>query len=310
MLKTHRKVTLLMSNMSKTHRKVTSHAHICLQICIHSTSHMSNTPRKVTLTTSNMSKTLRKMTLLSSNMSKTHSKMTLLDSSISKTPHKVTLLSPNMSKTHHKMKLLTSGDSFWAAPSSGGKRAPRWPLEARFELFWSLVAKGLPDDLWRLILSCSGLWWQKGSQIASGASFGVVSGSGGKRAPWWPLEAHFEVFRPLVAKGLPVASGGFILSGSNLWWQTRSQMASGVSFWAVRVIALYLSVYISLSLYIYMCISSLWLWLPYYHYYYIYIYIHYIYICVAICILIQEVHRQRRPYDQKKSWPKASSTNI
>ena len=226
------------------------------------------------------------MTLLSSNMSKTHSKMTLLDSSISKTPHKVTLLSPNMSKTHHKMKLLTSGDSFWAAPSSGGKRAPRWPLEARFELFWSLVAKGLPDDLWRLILSCSGLWWQKGSQIASGASFGVVSGSGGKRAPWWPLEAHFEVFRPLGAKGLPVASGEFILSGSNLWWQTRSQMASGVSFWAVRVIALYLSVYISLSLslYIYVYIQFMImitvLWLLYNVY--IYIYTLYIYICIYI----------------------------
>ena len=31
--------------------------------------------------------------------------------------------------------------------------APRWPLEAHFELFWALVAELLPDGLWRLILS-------------------------------------------------------------------------------------------------------------------------------------------------------------
>ena len=28
--------------------------------------------------------------------------------------------------------------------------APRWPLEAHFELFWALVVKWLPDGLWRL----------------------------------------------------------------------------------------------------------------------------------------------------------------
>jgi len=49
--------------------------------------------------------------------------------------------------------------------------APRLPLEAHFELFWALVAEWLPDGLWRFILSFSGLWWQNGSQIASGGSF-------------------------------------------------------------------------------------------------------------------------------------------
>ena len=44
-------------------------------------------------------------------------------------------------------------------------------LEAHFELFWALVAKWLPDGLWRLILSCSGLWWPSGSQMVSGGSF-------------------------------------------------------------------------------------------------------------------------------------------
>jgi len=48
---------------------------------------------------------------------------------------------------------------------------PRWSLEAHFELFQALVAKGFPDGLWRLILSCSRLWWQKGPRMASGGSF-------------------------------------------------------------------------------------------------------------------------------------------
>ena len=37
--------------------------------------------------------------------------------------------------------------------------ALRWPLEAHFELFWALVPEWFPDDLWRFILSCYGLWW-------------------------------------------------------------------------------------------------------------------------------------------------------
>ena len=39
-------------------------------------------------------------------------------------------------------------------------------LEADFEPFWAL--EWLPDD-WRLILSCSGLWWPNGSQMTSGS---------------------------------------------------------------------------------------------------------------------------------------------
>ena len=33
--------------------------------------------------------------------------------------------------------------------------ALRWSLEARFELFWALVAKWLSDGLWRFILNSS-----------------------------------------------------------------------------------------------------------------------------------------------------------
>ena len=43
--------------------------------------------------------------------------------------------------------------------------APRWPLEADFELFRTLVAKWLPDGLWRRILSSSGLIVHKYSGI-------------------------------------------------------------------------------------------------------------------------------------------------
>ncbi len=42
------------------------------------------------------------------------------------------------------------------------------PLEGRFELFWPVVTKWLSDDLWRVILSSSELWWPNGSQMASG----------------------------------------------------------------------------------------------------------------------------------------------
>ena len=62
--------------------------------------------------------------------------------------------------------------------SSGGQVDPRWSLETHFELFWSLVAKWLPDGLWRLILSCSGLWWPSGSQLISGCSFWAVLDTG------------------------------------------------------------------------------------------------------------------------------------
>ena len=64
-----------------------------------------------------------------------------------------------------------SGDSFRGALGSVGRMAPREPLEIHFELFWVLVAEWLSGGLWRLILSCFGLWWQNGSQGASGDSF-------------------------------------------------------------------------------------------------------------------------------------------
>ena len=86
---------------------------------------------------------------------------------------------------------MVSGGSFRAVLGSGGKIAPRWPLEAHFGLFWALVAKLLSNGFWGLILSCSVLWWQNCSQMASGCSFWAVL-----------------VFR----------------------WQHDSQMASGSSF--------------------------------------------------------------------------------
>ena len=64
-----------------------------------------------------------------------------------------------------------------------------------------LVAKCLSDDLWRLILSCSGLWWQNGSQMTSGDSVWAVLGCGCRMAPRWSQEAHFELSWALVAKG-------------------------------------------------------------------------------------------------------------
>ena len=64
--------------------------------------------------------------------------------------------------------------------------ALRWPMEAHFELVWALVANWLSDGLWRLILSCLGLWCQNGSQMASGGSFLSLLGSGGQMALRWP----------------------------------------------------------------------------------------------------------------------------
>ena len=80
---------------------------------------------------------------------------------------------------------------------------PRWLPEAHFGLFWALVAKLLSDGFLGLILSCSGLWWQNGSQMASGSSFWAVLGFGGKMTLRWLLGAHFELFWALVAKWLP-----------------------------------------------------------------------------------------------------------
>ena len=53
-----------------------------------------------------------------------------------------------------------------AVLGSGGHMALRWPLEADFELFWALVAKWLPECIWKVILSCSGLWWSGFPQAA------------------------------------------------------------------------------------------------------------------------------------------------
>ena len=78
--------------------------------------------------------------------------------------------------------------------------APRWPLEAHFELFWALVAEWLRDGLWGRTLSCSWVWWQNDSQMVAGGSFWGVLGSGNRMAPRWPLEADFELFGALVTE--------------------------------------------------------------------------------------------------------------
>ena len=104
------------------------------------------------------------------------------------------------------------------------------PLAA---VFWVLVAKWLPDGLWRLILRCSGLRWPNASEMASVSSFWAILSSGGQVAPRWSLEAHFELFWALVAKWLPDGLWRLILSCSELWWPSGSQMASGGSFWAL-----------------------------------------------------------------------------
>ncbi len=40
----------------------------------------------------------------------------------------------------------------------------------------------------------------------------------------WPLEGHFELFWPLVAKWLSDGFGKVILSSSGLWWPNGFQM--------------------------------------------------------------------------------------
>ncbi len=88
---------------------------------------------------------------------------------------------------------MASGGSFGAILGSGGEMASRWPLEVHLELFWALVAKLLPDGLWRIFWIYSGLWWRNAFQMASGGSFGAILGSGGEIASRWPLEAHLEL---------------------------------------------------------------------------------------------------------------------
>ncbi len=67
-----------------------------------------------------------------------------------------------------RLPLQAHFELFWAPVA---RMTLRWPLEARFEQFWDLVPEWLPDGLWKLILCCSGLWKQNGSQIAFGGSF-------------------------------------------------------------------------------------------------------------------------------------------
>ena len=73
---------------------------------------------------------------------------------------------------------------------SGGRVAFRWPLDAHFELFWSLVdtwfprrtldtfsvvfgleAEWLPDGLWRFVLCCFEVLWQNGFPDGFGLAF-------------------------------------------------------------------------------------------------------------------------------------------
>ena len=84
-------------------------------------------------------------------------------------------------------------------------------------------------ELWKVILSSSGLWWPSGSQIASGESFRALLGSGGQIALRWPLH-HFELFWAPMAKWLSDGLWKVILSSSGLSWPTGSQMVSGRSF--------------------------------------------------------------------------------
>ena len=95
--------------------------------------------------------------------------------------------------------------------------APRYHQNVYFELFWALVAKCLPDGLWRLILECSGPWWQNSSQMTSGDSFWGALGAGGRMAPRWPLEVHFELFWALVATWLSDGPWRGIFRSCELW---------------------------------------------------------------------------------------------
>ena len=108
---------------------------------------------------------------------------------------------------------MASGSSFSILPGSGCRMAPRWPLQAYFEVFWALIADWLPDGLWKGILSSSGLWWQDGSHMVSGGSFSALP-------------------EALVAEWLPDGLWRLILRSSGFCLQNASRMASGGSFGA------------------------------------------------------------------------------
>ncbi len=118
-----------------------------------------------------------------------------------------------------------SGGSFAAFLEPGGKIAPRRPLEAHFQHFWSQVAKWLPGGLWRLILRSSRARWQNSSQEASGGSFSAFLEPGGKIAPGGQRFQRLEMERPL---GILIATFrcdqvwlDFALKG--VWWLLRGK---------------------------------------------------------------------------------------
>jgi hypothetical protein len=93
--------------------------------------------------------------------------------------------------SHWATKARTSS----AVLGSGGHVALRWPLEADFELFWALVAKWLPECIWKLILSCSGLWWCGFPQAAHFKS----------EAPWlFPLAAGCPFWQVVPSRPSPL----------------------------------------------------------------------------------------------------------
>ena len=139
-----------------------------------------------------------------------------------------------------------SGKPFRAILGLARQITLRMPLEARFEQFWSLLARWLSGGIWRVFFWNSGACSPDGTQEASRGSFSAILEPAGQMALRRPLEAHFEQFWSLLAR---LFSGGFwkfvlsllarwlsrglwrlILRSSGACWPNGSPEAPGGSF--------------------------------------------------------------------------------
>lgn len=100
---------------------------------------------------------------------------------------------------------------------------PTWFIGAPFEVFWDLVAKGLPlwalDVRFELFCALVAPW----PQMAPGCSFELFWALMAEWLPGWALDVHFELFCVMVTEELPYGLWVFILKFLGLWKQSSSQ---------------------------------------------------------------------------------------